>query len=75
MGKTNIDQDKLYKMWKTYINDSSIFSKESFGRYAHTRVMKKGYAWPKLYYSGHKAYDILWQHIHKGYDEGIMKVK
>lgn len=71
----DVDQEKLTKMWKTYINDSSLFTKQSFGKYAHDRVMKKGYAWPRLYYSGHKSYDILWAHIHRGDNDEIRKLQ
>lgn len=70
----DVDQEKLTKMWKTYINDSSIFSKQSFAKYAHDKIMMKGWCWPKLYYSGHKAYDLLWKHIHEGYNEGMRQL-
>jgi hypothetical protein len=73
--KTNITQEKLTQMWKIYINDSSLFTKQPFGQYVHSEVMAKGYCWPRLYYSGHKAWDILHAHIHHGDEEGIRKVQ
>lgn len=71
---TNIDQDRLTKLWRTYINDSSIFTKTSFGKFAHDRVMKSGWCWPRLYYARGDAYDLLYMHIHRGYDKGIRRV-
>ncbi len=73
--KTDITQEKLTKMWKTYINDSSLASKQPFSQYAHDKIMVKGWCWPRLYYSGHKAYDILWKHLHHGDEEGIRKAQ
>lgn len=71
-----IDQDSLVKIWKTYINDSSLFTKQRFGEYAHNKVVERGYAWPTLFYaSSSKAYDLLWGYIHKGQAEGIRKLQ
>ena len=72
--KTDITQEKLTVMWRTYIKDPSLFTKQSFAKYAHDRVMRKGWCWPRLYYSGHRAWDILHAHIHRGDEEGIKKV-
>lgn len=74
MKTTNVTQESLTKMWKTYINDSSIFSKQSFGKYVHDRIMVSGYCWPKLYYAKSDAYDIVHRHIHKNDNEGIRRV-
>ncbi len=71
----NVDQEKLVKMWKTYINDSSLFTKQKFGAYLHDKIVERGYAWPKLYYAGREAYDIVWAYIHKGNDEGIRRLQ
>lgn len=71
---TSVTQESLVKMWKTYVNDSSLFSKMSFGKYAHDKIMKRGWCWPRLYYAGSEAYDLIHQHIHRGDTEGIRKV-
>ena len=75
MGEsTNVTQESLKKMWKTYINDSSLFSKMSFGKYAHDKIMQRGWCWPRLYYAGTEAYDLIHQHIHRGDSDGIRRV-
>ena len=73
-NSTNIDQEKLRKLWTTYINDSSLFTKTTFGKFAHDRVMKKRWCWPALYYAQGNAYDLLYKHIHYGETEGIRQV-
>jgi hypothetical protein len=75
LKKTEVDQTRLVRMWKTYINDPSLFTKQPFGQYIHTRIMKSGWCWPKLYYSGQQAYDIVYKHIHHGDEEGIKRVQ
>ncbi len=73
--KTNIDHNRLTSLWKTYINDSSIFTKESFGKYVHTRIMVSGWCWPDLFYAENgKAYNLLYAHIHKKDETGIRRV-
>jgi len=75
MKPTNVDQERLTKLWKTYINDSSIFTKESFGKYLHTRIMKPGWCWPALYYAERgKEHTLVYRHIHENIDDGIRRV-
>lgn len=71
---TNVDKESLKKMWKTYINDSSLFSKTTFGKYAHDKIMTRGWCWPRLYYAGTEAYDLIHQHVHHGNSDGIRRV-
>jgi hypothetical protein len=72
--KTKVDQDKLTKMWRRYNSDPSIFTKESFGKYMHTRIMTPGWCWPSLYYARNgTAYDMVWRNIHRKDEEGIRR--
>ena len=72
--KTKVDHNRLQTLWKTYINDSSLFTKTTFGKYAHDRIMVSGWCWPRLYYASTEAYDLIYQHVHNGMDEGIRRV-
>ena len=75
MEKTNIDLNRLTSLWKTYSNDSFIFTKQTFGHYLHTRIMKSGWCWPVLFYANNgQAYDIVWRHIHYKDETGIRRV-
>lgn len=74
--KTEVDHDRLTKLWTTYINDSSLFTKQRFGTYLHTRIMKPGWCWPSLFYANNgQAYDMVWRHIHRKDDTGIRRVQ
>jgi len=73
--KTNINHERLTTLYKTYSSDPSIFTKESFGRYVHTRIMVSGWCWPELFYANNgRAYDMLYRHIHHKDETGIRQV-
>lgn len=73
--KANIDHNRLTVLWKTYINDSSLFTKQTFGKYLHTRIMVSGWCWPSLFYADNgQAYDMVWRLVHKKDETGIRRV-
>ena len=58
----DLSEEELRKLWKTWINDSSLKSELRFGQFVCNRKLPKMSAWPDCYYADtEKAYNLLYK--------------